>query len=232
VKKKLPLICMVAAVIVLAGSAAWADCISYPTFTSYLTVVGTHGSDFPINATNLPSYGTVVVTWIDKTDATVTITPTSDKYGDFDFYLSSSKSPYTYSAFLNVNGSFTYTVSDSWQKASSSETAGTFGSFNASAYNSSSTGNLEAITFTLKAAGSTTWAAASNVLKFNSTGPGFDAAVYVTDTDCTPAYYSGYVGESPGSTSGGTVPLPPSVLLLGSGLLGLGLLGRRKGKES
>ena len=214
------------AILALALMAApdLGDCCT--TYTSYLTVVGTHGPDFPINPTKLPSYGTVFVTLIDSTDATVTITPTSNSNWDFDFFLSSSTKPYTYSAFLNVNGSFTYTVSDNWQKDSSSETADGFGSFNASAYNSSCTGNLESITFTLKATGSTTWSAPNNVLVFNSTGPGFDAAVYVTDVDCTPAYYSGYVGEDPGSTAGGTVPVPPTVLLLGSGLVGLGVLGR------
>lgn len=107
-----------------------------------------------------------------------------------------------------------------------------FGSFNAVIDNSDGYGNsADKISFTLTNTGGT-WASAGDVLAFNADG--YDAVAHVF-----PALYDPANGQ-PNATNdvftgqtgfAGEVPLPPAVFLMGSGLLGLGLLGfRRRGK--
>ena len=81
-------------------------------------------------------------------------------------------------------------------------------------------GSAESVTFNLFAASGTTWADAASVLACNDLG--YDAAVYIV-ADYVRGNPSGWVGEACNP-----VPVPPSVLLMGSGLLGLVGLGWRR----
>jgi hypothetical protein len=59
------------------------------------------------------------------------------------------------------------------------------------------------------------------------------AAHFQNSTFCLPTSDSDFVGGNPGGLITDPVPIPPTALLLGSGLLGLGLIGwRRREKKA
>jgi hypothetical protein len=155
-----------------------------------------------------------------NTTATVIFTPL-DGTGmtNFDFVFGGINYPYTFSAFLNVAGTATATVSFGWTADGAASLGNPLGYFDISARRGG--GNANAVTFYLTATGGTTWADAAHVLEPNAAG--FDAAAYVEEQYIPYNYPKGYIAE------GSPVPVPPSALLLGSGLLGLVGLRFRKG---
>ena len=205
-KKMLLLMAMAALFCWLSGQALATTC-----FNSTLNTTGTHDSTFDV----LTNYGTVTVTSTDATHATVAFAMSETGTADFDF----NTGWHNYSAFLNVNGTFSASASG-WTTTTTSQAAAGLGSYNLSAYTYNS--NTDGVTFILTATGTTTWADAAAVLAANTVG--FDAAAYVYE-DNKSGDPCGYIGEHPSG-----VPIPPSVLLLGSGLLGLVGLGWRREK--
>ncbi|MEJ2365629.1 MAG: hypothetical protein P8017_13305 [Deltaproteobacteria bacterium] len=160
------------------------------------------------------------------TTATVIIVPSSAA-PDLDFangqlYVLSAAS--TGGPALNVNAtSFTATATASFNSGGPisativyNATIPGLGTFNVEAYLPAPNDLPEAYTFLLTN-NSGTWASAAYVLVANSSG--FDAGA--TLFDCS-GYSSAFVGE------GSPVPMPPSALLLGSGLLGLSAVGWRR----
>ena len=184
-------------------------------FTSDLNIVGSHDYGFP---TDITSYGTVGVNLLSPTHATVNITLTSNP--DFDFVWSFFND---YAAFLNVAGDINYgasSISNGWTlDGQSNPTGDGFGHFDVTGYRGVF-GSVESVNFNLYAASGTTWADAASVLVCNELG--YDAAVYIV-ADYVNFNPSGYVGEACNP-----IPIPPSALLMGSGLLGLVGLGWRR----
>ena len=208
--KKMALIMAMAALVCWLPGQALA-CLPTSTFT-YNDVPA--GSGLPTDA----DYGDLYVTVINS--GKVTIEVNADNSPDMDFTKSIS------SLFFNVTGTVT-SVSTSGSDAtwtavvnSPAVTAGSsgLGVFNISGSTTGS--NSDDVIFTLYAA-SGTWSTAASVLAFNSAG--FDAAANFTDQS-----YGQYCGKTGWVGEGSPVPIPPSALLLGSGLLGLVGFGWRK----
>lgn len=181
------------------------------TYVSTLNTVSTHDSGF---STDLGNYGTVVVNLNTAgTIATVSMTPRGEGPPDFDFHF------FANTAWLNVNAPTSAfnesNFSGTWGATEGSFSPDSLGAFNLQLFNI--IGSVEAVSLTLtRTSGS--WTSASDVLAFNLAG--FDAGAFLIE-DSASGNPGGYVGEK--------VPLPPSALLLGSGLLGLvGLRFRRK----
>jgi hypothetical protein len=224
VMKKIALIMAMAALVCWAPGQALADFVPCTTFDSILDTVTSHHADFDAS---LGNYGNVHVGLNeDGTVAQVTITALKDPDFDFKIGLNIFKG---YSAFLNVNAgidSFNEDAKGFWVSDKGSFTPDGLGTFNLAASNQLF-GTVESVTITLTRT-SGTWAHANEVLVANDGG--FDAGAWLVEDNgrfCKPW---GYVGEAALTPPSGAVPLPPTVLFLGSGLLGLAGLGRfRKG---
>lgn len=103
---------------------------------------------------------------------------------------------------------------------------GGFGSFNLNwAFDGGFSNAFKDVSFTLS--GDYTGISAADVLVFNAAGYDAYTHIFLQDTPGgTVATLTGFAGENTP-----TVPIPPSALLLGSGLMGLGLIGWRPRKS-
>jgi hypothetical protein len=217
--KKIGLIIAMAALVCWVPGQALA-CTTF--FDSILDTVTSHQAGFDAD---LGNYGNVHV-GLNAAGTVAHVTITALKDPDFDFKIGLNFLN-GYSAFLNVNApldSFNEDAPGFWASYKGSFTPDGLGTFNLAASNQLF-GSVESVTITLTRT-SGAWADASEVLVANDGG--FDAGAWlVQDKGCFCKPW-GYVGEAALPPPSG-VPLPPTVLLLGSGLLGLaGWRGFRK----
>lgn len=162
-------------------------------------------------------FGTVTVTLTSATTATLVFNSGSG-------YL------FTDGGSVGANGNFTLTSfsgdcsSCTYSQGSGNEDG--FGQFTAEidSGNSGPGGRSSTITENVTATGSTTWTNASQVLTDN--GSGYDAAAHVFVTSGTGTGNTGFAAELAGS--GTSVPEPTAIILLGSSMIGLGAIVRRR----
>jgi hypothetical protein len=169
-------------------------------------------------------YADVVLTWMDPTTADVIVTTSTSPVGGFGFRIGGPGS-----IGLNVNGP----VSVSGLPGSGNVTnggagnEGGFGSFNFTLDDVGGFQNsVTALSFVLTLT-SGTWADENAVLTPNSSGSVAAADIFVANPNGGDTGATGYVNDSiPPVPDGGS-----TVALLGSALLGLGMLRRRFGKS-
>ncbi len=185
------------------------------TYTSTLNTLGTN-TDLPTLAPGT-NYGTVFVGLTSDDEAQVIITLNSAYFRSpstnndaiaLNVALAGGTS---LSVFNGGSGNFIYTVT-----AGSTQTVDGLGTFDVTGYtNTADQGSLNYVVTITNGGG--VWASAADVLVGNTSG--FDAAADIVEVSNSGEY--GFVGES-------VVPLPSTALLLGSGLLGMALLGFRR----
>ncbi|HLM84485.1 MAG TPA: hypothetical protein VK254_04755 [Candidatus Bathyarchaeia archaeon] len=103
---------------------------------------------------------------------------------------------------------------------------GNFGVMNTSLkYFDGYTSALRELTFTATLLGGGTWSSSNGVLVNNAAGYFAAAHIFPQDVaDTSVAFQTGLAGN-------GNVPIPPTVLLLGSGLIGLIFLSRKRQRQ-
>ncbi len=221
-KRKLLVLLAIMAVTCWAAVAA-ADIVTYQLTTGNSAISGYTGP-----------YATVSVNLTTSTTATITF---SSLTNSGNIYLLGDGG----SVGLNVNGAVT--VSNiTGSNIGTGFTPGPFslggagnedgfGSFNFTINSFDGYGHSSStITFTLtKTSG--TWASASNVLAPNANGWVAAAHIFVTTLPANAGSNGGNALATGYAVNGPPVPIPPTALLLGSGLLGIIALGVRRRKE-
>ncbi|HSU59407.1 MAG TPA: PEP-CTERM sorting domain-containing protein [Bryobacteraceae bacterium] len=194
------------ALLTLGAGIASAD-----TFTSTLSTPNS-----ALSAVTGP-YGEVLVSLTSSTMATITFT------ADSGFLFTDGSS-------VAANGSFSFTSATGDCSSCAYSSGGTgnvdgVGSYNAivDSGNSGPGGRSSTITLDVTATGSTMWSSASQVLSATGNGSGFDAAAHIFVTSGANTGLTGFAAEP-----AGTVPEPTAILLLGSSMIGLGAIVRRR----
>jgi len=214
--RKMLLLVALGALICWVPGQVWAD----TSFDTTLDTVASYESGFNTSLTN---YGTVHVVLNDLgTIAQISITPLDSPDFDFVWGIAAGGPDGFYSAFLNVNadtGSFNEEASGAWASWKGTFSPDGLGTFNLAAANQL-LGSKESVVITLTRT-SGFWDDASEVLIANAAG--FDAGAWLVDESagCWIFKPKGYVGSDP-------VPLPGTLLLLGTGLAGLAVYRRQK----
>jgi hypothetical protein len=163
---------------------------------------------------DLQGFANVSVNLTNSTTAIVTFTATGT-----NLLIDSSI------ADVNVNG--TYSVSglspSGLTDGGAQNSVDHQGTFNQTFNLQGGTGKgVTTVSFTLTATGTNSWATAASVLTSTGNGLGNVVAAHISDIGLGTTFF---VGNFTG------VPLPPAVLLFGTALAGLGILGRRRKKE-
>jgi hypothetical protein len=179
-------------------------------------------------------YATIQIDRVDTTHAVITFS--SDTSGNFIYLIGGSAA-----ADLNVNGAYALgVVTESNNLAGFTPTfkdnkpgnVSGFGQFNLSLDNSGGfSDSATRVSFTITNT-SGTWASASSVLTADSDG--FEAAVHVfacAEPGCSISSGAFTTGFSANDASN-NVPEPAAVLLLGSSIIGIGALMRRRRKTA
>lgn len=230
--RKMLLIMAMAVVVCWLPGQALATTATTTSCETILNVLGTTTNEFPSSTEK--TYGTVLVTLSnlvgsDYTKATIVITPTGGTGGTLDLDFGPG-----YQAALNLGTLSGVTVTGysyslpggtgtatalSIAKNSSGTTFDSLGKFNVIGTLPSGDTDQESVTFTITGG---SWTNANQVLVYNSAKN--DAGAYVYLADCIPTAYIGDDGTL------APAPVPSAALLLGTGLLGLAMLGWRRKK--
>lgn len=235
-KKQIVLMGLVLVFIMMSAGMAGASIFTY---TFNLGVGNTSGSP---SVSDLPSpYATVTLDFLSNSEVNVTfqgdafsttLYPNGQYLlGDVGLNLNEVDNNLTASNFSFNVGSFPYNNTTSFSQGGAEQFDG-FGIMNFSAQDNSTKGGfneaVRSVSFTLTDS-TENWQSWSDLLKVNDKGYFAAAHIYAWDgnTECNDgAITTGFAAN--GSTK---VPEPGMLVLLGSGLAGLGLLGRKKFKK-